>query len=483
MGELAAIILAAGKGTRMKSDLVKVMHPLAGEPMVAWPVAAARQAGASRMVLVVGHQADTIRGQFAGDGDLAFALQEEQLGTGHAVASAAAPLHGFAGNVLILCGDVPLIRPETLRGMIDAHSATGAALTVLTTRLDNPFGYGRIIRGFDGRVIRIVEEKDATPEERGCAEVNAGIYCADAAFLFDAVGKIGNNNAQGEYYLTDIVTMANERGLRCTAHPVTDAVEVMGVNDRAQLAEAGRHARQRINDALMLDGVTIVDPAATYIDRGVSVGRDTTIHPGVYLSGETRIGEGCTIERGAVIKGSTLGNGCVVEPGAVIRSCRLGSRVMVKAGTVMEDAVIHDHTAIGPMAHLRPGTELMAHVKIGNFVETKKITMGEGSKASHLTYLGDATIGSNVNVGCGTITCNYDGVRKHRTVIGDDVFVGSDVQFVAPVTIGRNSLIAAGTTVTRDVPPDSLAIARPPQVNKEGWKLKRRDQGPGTGDQ
>ncbi|QSV46939.1 bifunctional UDP-N-acetylglucosamine diphosphorylase/glucosamine-1-phosphate N-acetyltransferase GlmU [Geobacter benzoatilyticus] len=476
MGDVAAIILAAGKGTRMKSDLVKVMHPLAGAPMVAWPVEAARQAGTSRMVLVVGHQADAIRNHFEGAEGMAFALQEEQLGTGHAVASAAAALEGFEGRVLILCGDVPLIRPETLRGMIDAQRSTGAALTVLTTRLANPFGYGRIIRGFDGRVIRIVEEKDATPEERGRTEVNAGIYCADAGFLFDAVKRIDNNNAQGEYYLTDIINMANERGLRCTAHPVADQLEVMGVNDRLQLAEAARSARQRINGTLMLDGVTMVDPSATYIDRGVAVARDTTLFPGVQLTGDTRIGEGCVIETGAVIKGSTLGSGCTVEPGAVIRSCRIGNNVVVKAGSVMEDSIIHDHTAIGPMAHLRPGTELMAHVKIGNFVETKKITMGEGSKASHLTYLGDASIGSNVNVGCGTITCNYDGVRKHRTVIEDDVFVGSDVQFVAPVTIGRNSLIAAGTTVTRDVPPDSLAIARAPQVNKDGWKLKQRNQ-------
>ncbi|RNC72248.1 MAG: bifunctional UDP-N-acetylglucosamine diphosphorylase/glucosamine-1-phosphate N-acetyltransferase GlmU [Desulfuromonadales bacterium] len=475
MADLAAIILAAGKGTRMKSDLVKVMHPLAGSPMVAWPIDAAREAGTSHIVTVVGHQAEKIRDHFAGQDDITFALQGEQLGTGHAVASAADALAGFTGKVLILCGDVPLIRPESLRSMVEAHDATGATLTILTTRLANPFGYGRIVRGYDGRVIRIVEEKDASSEIRSCTEVNAGIYCADADFLFDAVRRIGNDNAQGEYYLTDIVIMAAERGLRCSAFPVANAMEVMGVNDRVHLAAAGAVTRHRINEALMLDGVTIIDPATTYIDRGVTVGRDTTIHPGVHLSGRTEIGEGCTIEQGAVIKGSTLGDGCVVEPGAVIRSCRLGSRVAVKAGTVMEDATIHDHTAIGPMAHLRPGTELMAHVKIGNFVETKKITMGEGSKASHLTYLGDASIGSNVNVGCGTITCNYDGVRKHRTVIEDDVFVGSDVQFVAPVTIGRNSLIAAGTTVTQDVPPDSLAIARAPQVNKDGWKLKKRD--------
>ncbi|AJE04557.1 bifunctional UDP-N-acetylglucosamine diphosphorylase/glucosamine-1-phosphate N-acetyltransferase GlmU [Geobacter pickeringii] len=475
MADLAAIILAAGKGTRMKSDLVKVMHPLAGAPMVAWPVATARQAGAARIVTVIGHQAESIRGHFAGESDIVFALQEEQLGTGHAVACAAELLAGFTGAVLILCGDVPLIRPETLRAMTETHAATNAALTVLTTHLENPFGYGRIIRGFDGRVSRIVEEKDATAEERSHTEVNAGIYCAEASFLFDAVSRLGNDNAQGEYYLTDIVIRAAEHGLRCSAHAVADPAEVMGVNDRIQLAEAGRHIRRRIAEALMLDGVTIVDPSATYIDRGIVAGRDTTVHPGVHLAGETRLGTGCTIETGAVIKGSTLGDGCVVEPGAVIRNCRIGNDVVIKAGTVMEDAVIHEHAAIGPMAHLRPGTELGPQVKIGNFVETKKITMGEGSKASHLTYLGDAAIGKNVNVGCGTITCNYDGVRKHRTVIGDDVFVGSDVQFVAPVTIGRNSLIAAGTTVTQDVPPDSLAIARAPQVNKEGWKLKKRE--------
>lgn len=476
MKNLAAIILAAGKGTRMKSGLVKVMHPLAGAPMVAWPVAVARQAGAGRIVAVVGHQAERLREHFANDADITLAVQEEQLGTGHAVACAAGELSGFSGKVLILCGDVPLIRTETLRAMAAAHEATGAVLTVLTARQENPYGYGRIIRGFDGRVIRIVEEKDATPDERSRTEVNAGIYCAEASFLFDAVKRIGNDNAQGEYYLTDIITMANDRGLRCTAHPVADPVEVMGINDRIQLAEAARHARRRIAEEHMLNGVTLVDPAATYIDQGVVIGADTTIQPGVQIANGCRVGEGCTIEAGAIIKGSELGDRCVVESRAVIRGCRLGSDVVIKAGTVMEDSTVMDHAAIGPMAHLRPGSELMAHVKIGNFVETKKIVMGEGSKASHLTYLGDATIGRNVNVGCGTITCNYDGVNKHRTVIGDDVFVGSDVQFVAPVTIGSNTLIAAGTTVTRDVPPDSLAIGRTPQVNKEGWKLKQRDQ-------
>lgn len=476
MENLAAIVLAAGKGTRMKSELIKVMHPLAGAPMIRWPIDAAREAGVTKFALVIGHQAEALRAELS-DPDLSFAVQEEQLGTGHAVACAASSLAGFKGTILILCGDVPLIRPATIRAMHEAHRASGAVLTVMTARVAEPYGYGRVIKGANGRVLRIVEEKDASPEERDCREINAGIYCVAAEFLFEAVANLSNDNAQGEYYLTEIIATANARGLPCAAFTVDDPREIMGVNDRAQLAEAARIARERINNRLMLDGVTIVDPAATYIERGVVVGADTTIHPGVHIGTGSRLGAGCIIETGAVIKGSSLGDRCVVEPRAIIRTSRLGSGLVIKAGSVMEDAVLHDGVAVGPMAHLRPGTELLEHVKIGNFVETKKIVMGAGSKASHLTYLGDATIGSNVNVGCGTITCNYDGRQKHRTVIGDDVFVGSDVQFVAPVTIGRNALIAAGTTVTKDVPPDSLAIARVPQVNKDGWQLKNKGEG------
>lgn len=457
MAEIAAVILAAGKGTRMKSELVKVMHPLGGEPMVAWPVQAARAAGAVRSVLVIGHQSDKVRDYFAGAADISFAVQEEQLGTGHAVACASRALQGFSGQVLILCGDVPLIKAETLQAMLAYHESRESVLTVLTTHLENPYGYGRVVKREAGRVLRIVEEKDASDEERGITEVNAGIYCVDAAFLFDAVTAIANDNAQGEYYLTDIVKAAADRGLICVSFMAREPVEVMGVNDRVQLAAAGRMLRQRINEALMLAGVTIIDPATTYIEQGVMVGRDTVISPNVHLGGHTTIGANCTIEPGAVISGCTIGNG-----------------VTIKAGSVLTDAVLHDEVSVGPMAHLRSGTELKAHVKIGNFVETKKTVIGEGSKASHLTYLGDATIGRDVNIGCGTITCNYDGVNKHRTVIEDGVFVGSDVQLVAPVTVGRNSLIAAGTTVTKDVPADALAIARTPQLNKEGWRLKKK---------
>ncbi len=459
MSETAAVILAAGKGTRMKSDLAKVMHKLGERPMIAWPVAAARAAGAARIAVVVGHQAEAVREHFAGADDISFALQAEQLGTGHAVASAREQLSGFSGTVLILCGDVPLIRPETITAMLEAHSRREATVTVLTTHLENPFGYGRVLKREGKRIVRIVEEKDATPQEREIDEINSGIYCVAADFLFDAVARLSNDNAQGEYYLTDIITLAVEQNRPCFAFTVADSDEVMGINDRVQLARAAKVLRQRINERLMLEGVTIVDPDATYIEEGVVIGRDTIVYPGVQISGST-----------------TIGADCLIEAGAVIRHCRIGDRVTVKAGSVLAESLVHEEVAIGPMAHLRPGTELKAHVKIGNFVETKKIVMGEGSKASHLTYLGDAEIGRDVNIGCGTITCNYDGVRKHRTVIGDGVFVGSDVQFVAPVTIGSNALIAAGTTVTQDVPPDSLALARVPQVNKEGWVKRKREK-------
>jgi bifunctional UDP-N-acetylglucosamine pyrophosphorylase / glucosamine-1-phosphate N-acetyltransferase len=457
MAEISAIVLAAGMGTRMKSGLVKVMHPLAGPPMIAWPVDAAFEAGISSCVLVVGYQEEKVRAHFAERGEIRYAVQSEQFGTGHAVRCAMPELPAGSTTVLILCGDTPLITAGTLAAMLQAHAASGAAVTVMTATLADPFGYGRIIKRNDGSIQAITEEKDASPEERRIQEVNAGVYCVDRAFLERAVVGLDNNNAQGEYYLTDVVRQAASQGLKCLGFAVADPTEITGVNDRVQLAEAGRVLRSRINRELMLSGVTMIDPQAVYIERGVRIGRDSVIHPGATIIGDSVIGERCEIGQGALIS-----------------SCTLDNDVVVKAGTVMETSVVHDAATIGPMAHMRPGCELSAHVKIGNFVETKKIFMGEGSKASHLTYLGDATIGKHVNIGCGTITCNYDGVKKHHTVIEDEVFVGSDVQFVAPVTVGRNSLIAAGTTVTMNIPPDSLAIARAPQVNKEGWKLRKK---------
>ena len=457
MENVAAIILAAGKGTRMKSGLVKVLHPIVGQPMIAWPVDAARNAGAAPLVLVVGYQANALLRYFRDASDIRCVMQEEQLGTGHAVACARGALSNFSGTVLILCGDTPLLRTGTLSQLIQYHRMHESALTVLTAVVAEPYGYGRVLRNESGQVLRIIEQKDATPGEQGICEINSGIYCMEADFLFRNIDKIGSNNAQNEFYLTDMVAMADQQGLTCMALSIDDSNELMGVNDRAQLAEAARILRQRINHELMLNGVTIVAPDQTYIDQGVSIGPDTIIHPNCHLAG-----------------GTVIGSGCEIEHGVSINNCRIGDDCHIKAGSVLEDAELHENVSVGPMAHLRSGTVLHTHVKIGNFVETKKVVMGEGSKASHLTYLGDAEIGRDVNIGCGTITCNYDGVNKHRTVIGDQVFIGSDVQLVAPVTIGRNALVAAGTTVTRDVPPDSLAIARVPQVNKDGWRLKNK---------
>ena len=457
MDHTAAIILSAGKGTRMKSGLAKVLHPLAGRPMAAWPVDAARDAGAAPIVLVVGHQAEAVTACFREAGDVRTAVQAEQLGTGHAVACCREALAGFNGTVLILCGDTPLLRGETLTALIRFHRTHQAAVTVLTAVLDDPAGYGRVVRDEADGLLAIVEQKDATPAQREIREINSGIYCMESGFLFEHIGTIGNANAQNEFYLTDLVAIAVAKGLTCQAMPATDCDEIMGINDRAQLAEASRILRRRINRDLMLAGVTLIDPEHTYIDHGVGIAPDTVIHPNCHIGGGTVIGSDCVIEAGAAISGCRIGNGC-----------------HIKASSVLEDAELHDDVSVGPMAHLRPGTVLHNHVKIGNFVETKKAVMGAGSKASHLTYLGDAEIGRDVNIGCGTITCNYDGVKKHRTVIGDEVFIGSDVQLVAPVTVGRNSLVAAGTTVTVDVPPDSLAIARVPQVNKEGWRLKKK---------
>lgn len=456
----AALILAAGKGTRMKSALVKVLHELAGRPMLGWPLAAAREAGAGQIVIVAGHQADQVQKRFGAVPGIRIALQEEQLGTGHAVSCSLDQLDGLSGAVLILCGDTPLLTAATLQRLAAEHAASGAAVTVLTAKLERPFGYGRIVRDSEGRVRRIVEQKDASPDEQAIDEVNSGIYCMELEFLRAHIGRLGSENAQNEYYLTDLVGIAVAEHAGCSAVVADDPDEIMGVNDRVQLAHAAKILRQRINLQLMLAGVTLVDPDQTYIDASVQVGSDTVIWPGCVLRGATSIGSGCTLENNVRVS-----------------DCVIADRVQLKAGSVLTEAQVAEDVAVGPMAHLRPGSVLQAQVKIGNFVETKKVVMGAGSKASHLTYLGDAEIGSDVNIGCGTITCNYDGRRKHKTVIGDGVFVGSDVQLVAPVTVGVNALIAAGTTVTQDVPPDSLAIARTPQVNKIGWCLKKRDNG------
>jgi len=455
--KIAAVILAAGQGTRMKSDLPKVLHRVAGKAMLAYVVEAALALQACPIIPVVGHGADEVRDAMSNQ-DLRFALQAEQLGTGHALLCAEEALNGFSGELLLLCGDVPLLQKKTLQALIDHHRQHAACVTILTADMDNPAGYGRIIRGAEG-VDRIVEEKDATNSERQVREINTGIYLFRAPQVFSLLRDVDKCNAQGEYYLTDVVAAARQAGERVEALLIDDAEEAMGINDQVQLAESGGIMRQRINDAHQRAGVSLIDPAATYIDADVTIGAGTVIHPGVHLRGRTKVGSGCEI-----------------EPGAVVTDCSIGDRVHIKPGSVLSESSVGNDCAIGPMAHLRPGTVLAGSNKIGNFVETKKAVIGEKSQASHLTYIGDASLGKNVNVGCGTITCNYDGVNKHQTTIGDDVFVGSDVQFVAPVTIGRGSLIGAGSTITMDVPADALAISRVEQKNIAGWAEKNRQK-------
>jgi bifunctional UDP-N-acetylglucosamine pyrophosphorylase / glucosamine-1-phosphate N-acetyltransferase len=453
--KMAAVILAAGRGTRMKSEFPKVLHAVAGLPMVLYPTRMAKNLGCDPAVLVIGHEAEAVEKALTQE-KVSFVLQKEQLGTGHALLCVQPFLADFVGTLLLLCGDVPLLRQETLSELLAYHIAQEAAVTVLTAELPDPYGYGRIVRDGD-KVLRIVEEKDATCQEKAIREINSGIYVFEAPLVFEALRTVGRDNVQGEYYLTDVVEAVRTSGRAVCALPVSDPDETMGINDRIQLAHAEAVMRHRINKTLMRGGVTLIDPEATYIEPQVQVGEDTIIHPGVHLRGATRIGRQC-----------------LIEPGVTVSDCVIGDMVNLKTGSVLQQSQVGGCTDIGPMAHLRPGTILSGHNKIGNFVETKKAVIGKGSKASHLTYIGDADVGVEVNIGCGTITCNYDGVNKHKTIIEDRVFVGSDTQFVAPVRIGRNSLIGAGSTITRDVPPDSLALSRCEQTVKKGWRLQKK---------
>lgn len=452
---IAAVILAAGKGTRMKSSCPKVLHHLAGVPLAAYPIHLANKLSCSPTVVVVGHQSEQVKEQFSGQ-HIVFVAQEQQLGTGHALQMTQNALSAFSGTLLLLCGDVPLLQLETLEKLISEHTQAGATVSVLTTNMNNPTGYGRIVR-HGNNVERIVEDKDATAQEKTICEVNTGIYAFEAPLAFELLQQIGNSNAQGEYYLTDIIALASERGHKVCASMLDNPDEAMGINDRVQLSQAATILRSRINYGHMLAGVTLIDPDNTYIDSTVTIGQDTTIYPGAHLRGDTRIGNNCTIETAVVID-----------------SCSIADHSLIKAGSALEESTLGEHSTIGPMAHLRPGTVLHGHNKIGNFVETKKAVIGLHSQASHLTYIGDADLGQNVNLGCGTITCNYDGINKHKTVIEDGVFVGSDTQLIAPVTIGRNSLIGAGSTITKDVPGDALALSRTTQKIIPGWRKRQK---------
>lgn len=474
---VGVIIMAAGLGKRMQSKVVKVLHPVAGRPMVLYAVELGRQFGDRGVAVVVGHQGDRVRAVLeaqsrgpAGRPPLHIVLQEKQLGTGDAVRQACPVFVSAQGSTpltfLILNGDTPLLTKETVEELLRVHRQDGATVTLLTAVLDDPTGYGRVVRAEfeqgarslrNQAVLRIVEDRDATPAEAALREINVGTYVVEGSFLFEALDQIRPQNAQGEYYLTDIVGLAVAQGRPVAAVQLQEAAEGLGVNTRAQLAEAERTIRERIRAAWLEAGVTMKDPATTWIDADVRVGRDTVLYPHVTLEGQTRIGEDC-----------------VIRSHARLTDCVVGDRVEILDSCVLRESQVEDEAHLGPFAHLRPGTVVRRQAKVGNFVEIKKAELGEGSKANHLSYLGDAVIGKGVNIGAGTITCNYDGVKKYQTVIENDVFVGSDTQLVAPVRIGRGALIAAGTTVTQDVPPNALAIGRASQVNRPGWATKRR---------
>jgi bifunctional UDP-N-acetylglucosamine pyrophosphorylase/glucosamine-1-phosphate N-acetyltransferase len=458
MKPLSAIILAAGLGKRMKSKKAKVLHSIAGRPMVTYPVEQARALGLEKIIVVVGPQADNVKEVLAPYG-VEVVHQAQPRGTGDAVLQTREALASIHGPLLILNGDCPLITGQTLEEFIRTHEAEKATLTLLTAVLPEPQGYGRIILNNNNKIEKIVEEKDATVTEQALGEINTGFYVVDRAFLFEAVQALKPDNRQGEYYLTDIVAAAVKQGVRVSALRLEGrrVEEVLGINTRMDLARAEKVMRRRILTEHMQNGVTLIDPETTWVDAGVLIGRDTVIYPDVQIEGKSRIGEEC------VIRSHTR-----------ITDCQLGSGVLVKDSCVLTESILEDGASVGPFAHLRPGTVLRRGARIGNFVEAKKTEVGEGSKANHLTYLGDTTIGKGVNIGAGTITCNYDGIRKHPTVIEDEVFVGSDTQLVAPVKIGKGAVIGAGSTITKDVPPDALAVSRAKQMNRSGWAKKRR---------
>jgi len=440
----------------MKSTLPKVLHCIAGRPLIEHVFRTAYSLGPATVTVVVGHKADVVRERLGGRQNVRFVIQEPQLGTAHALQQAEQVLAGRSGTVVLLSGDVPLLTHRTLRDLVGAHRGAQAAATVVTATVDRPYGYGRILRA-DGRIVRIVEERDATPAERQIKEINGGIYAFDLAPLFDALRGIASQNAQGEFYLTDLVAIYRRRKLPVETLMVENAAEIRGINSRTELAEVSRLVRQTKNEELMAAGVTLVDPATTYIEPDVEIGPDTIVHPGVTIEGSTKIGAACEIQANVRIADSEIGD-----------------RVTINNFCLIVGARVADGVAVGPFAHLRPESDVGEGAKVGNFVELKKTTLGPGSKVNHLSYLGDATVGAGVNVGAGTITCNYDGVNKHRTVIEDGAFIGSDTQLIAPVTVGKGAYVGAGSSITQDVPPGSLGIARGRQTNIEGWAERKK---------
>ncbi len=465
MKKFSAIVIAAGRGKRMRSGTTKALHPVAGRPMLWYMVALARRVADARVVAVIGHQADRVRA-FLDQSKADFepfdvALQPDQLGTGHAVRQAQAALmpdgKAASRHCLIVNADTPLLSRATLQRLLARHEKEKAVLTLLSTELSEPRGYGRVVRGDKGQVVKVVEERDATRDERGIHEINAGTYVVESSFLFEALARVRAQNAQGEYYLTDVVGLAVAEGRKVAGLKTPDSHECLGVNTREHLARVEEAMRDRIRARWLNAGVTMLDPRTTFIDDTVTIGMDTVLHPGVTLEGQTQIGTGCVIRSASRIANSVV-----------------GKAVTIQDSSVVDRAVIEDHAVIGPFAHVRPGSMLRKQAKVGNFVEVKNTELGVGSKANHLTYLGDTTVGKRVNIGAGTITCNYDGYKKDRTTIEDEAFIGSDTQLIAPVNVGKGAVVGSGSTITEDVPADALALSRSPQVTKEDWAAKRR---------
>lgn len=453
MSDLVTVILAAGKGTRMKSALPKVLHRVGGKSMLQHVLDAAKAAGAKRNIVVVGFGGEQVQAAIGPQAE--FVTQTEQLGTGHAVQQTASLLQDEDGVVMVLCGDTPLLTGDLLRRLYDAHVEAKAKATVLTAVMPDAAGYGRIVRTATGTVEKIVEQKDATEDERRIQEVNSGIYCFAAKDLFSALSEVGCDNAQGEYYLPDVLEILRKRGEKIWAVAADDYEETLGINSRVQLAGAEKILRRRKNIELMDNGVTIMDPDSTFVDADVTVGRDTILYPFTWLEGSTTVGEGCEI-----------------GPNTRFTDTKIGSHVTAHF-SYGHECEIADDVIMGPYVHLRPNTKLAHKVKIGNFVEVKNSNIGEGTKLPHLSYIGDCDMGSGVNMGCGTITVNYDGKTKFRTTVGNDAFIGCNTNLVAPVTVADGAYVAAGSTITKDVPADTLAVARARQKNIEGWVDKR----------
>lgn len=452
MNHSKTIILAAGEGTRMRSQKPKVLHQVGGENILDYVVNVSRDSGISDIAVIVGFQAEMVRVSLSDQIETFY--QQEQLGTGHAVLQALPFFENLQGNLIVLVGDAPLIQPETIKGLVLAHETGGYAATVLTAEFPEPTGYGRIIKNRSGELLKIVEEKDATQEEKQVKEINSGMYCFDAQALIQALKELKTDNSQGEYYLTDVIEILRKMEKTAGTYVTPDPEDIQAINSRVQLAEAEAVMRKRINHKLMDAGVTMIDPATTYVGNRVLVGQDTILYPGVILEGETVIGKDCEIGANSRLVHTKIGN-----------------NVTIQSSTIL-DSSVDDYTTVGPYAYIRPGSQIGKHCKVGDFVEVKNSTMGDGAKASHLTYIGDGDVGENVNLGCGTVFVNYDGKKKYRTVVEKNAFVGCNTNLIAPVTVKEGAYIAAGSTITDDVPEDSLAIARARQVNKVGYLKK-----------